>query len=402
MKRKIILNAVMASAVAMGASAAELEVELDDFNDIMLGESVTLDVWEVDGKAPYTYEWRDGRGTVVGTDKSITVTPDRAQIYVLTVTDAAGDSGKAYAEVKVYGNRDAATFDDCGLAPNSFWAGRPTSSPYGDSSNFFSGSFMFTNTYMPSYKTWGGFGYSTSTNKVFDNANYYEDQFNAVTGGGHNSPGFAVVYPYGFRTEITPLAAKDGAVLQGVYLTNNMYFYSSATSGDSFSKPFAEGDYHKITFTGDDPQGSPVEFYLADYRSADEASRYIVSDWRFCDLTALGKVTKVKISIQSSNDFIPAYACLDNLTYYDPTSGLNSVEASKAVNVTLLHGGEAVAVSGINGAFAVRIYSISGTMVASANCTGESAVNISHLPSGMYVVNVIGENGSTAARKIVK
>ncbi|MDE7407140.1 MAG: DUF4465 domain-containing protein, partial [Muribaculaceae bacterium] len=362
---------------AIGGMAAELEVELDDIDDVMLGEPVTISVWDVDGKAPYTYEWRDGAGALIGTGESLTVTPQRAQVYMLTVTDADGNTGTAYAEVKVYGSLAAATFDDCGLSDNSYWAGRPTSSPYGVSSNFFSGSFMFTNTNMPAYKTWGGFSCSTSTANTFDNSNYYDGQFNAVTGSGYESRGFAVVYPYGFRTEITPLASKEGAVLKGVYLTNNMYFYSSAVSGDGFTKPFTEGDYHKIVFTGDDPDGEAVEFYLADYRSADEASRYVLTDWRFCDLSPLGKVTKVKVSLQSSNSFIPAYACLDNMMYKDDTSGMETVDIADAVNVRVLYGRDAMAVSGIDGAYTVWTYSLGGAMVTSAACYGESSINIS-------------------------
>ena len=61
-----------------------------------------------------------------------------------------------------------------------------------------------------------------------------------------------------------------------------------------------------------------VDFYLADYRFADNSEDYIVKDWTFVSLEALGDVDSLLFSLTSTdNDSMfgmntPAYFCMDN------------------------------------------------------------------------------------------
>ena len=61
-----------------------------------------------------------------------------------------------------------------------------------------------------------------------------------------------------------------------------------------------------------------VEFYLADYRFADNGEDYIVDTWEYIDLSSLGAVKSLEFGLSSSDvgDFgmnTPAYFALDTV-----------------------------------------------------------------------------------------
>ena len=63
--------------------------------------------------------------------------------------------------------------------------------------------------------------------------------------------------------------------------------------------------------------GKPLEFYFCDYRNASNPVE-LVTTWRSWDLSALGKVNKIKIDFEGSDtgDWglnTPAYLCIDNV-----------------------------------------------------------------------------------------
>jgi uncharacterized protein YjdB len=113
----------------------------------------------------------------------------------------------------------------------------------------------------------------------------------------------------------------DGDSIAGVYLTNAAYTMNSIINGDDFmGEPFKQGDFYKVVFTGKDVNGvtvSSVEHYLIDYRSSNSSEHFALTEWKWFDLSALGKVAKVVISIDASraNGFgltVPEYFCMDN------------------------------------------------------------------------------------------
>ena len=70
-------------------------------------------------------------------------------------------------------------------------------------------------------------------------------------------------------------------------------------------------------FNGSASTGA-VDFYLADYRFADNTHDYVVSQWSFVSLSRLGAFTRLDFSLTSSDngDYgmnTPAYFAMDTL-----------------------------------------------------------------------------------------
>jgi hypothetical protein len=106
-------------------------------------------------------------------------------------------------------------------------------------------------------------------------------------------------------------------------------------NGDGFSKQFGgasgdDPDWLRLDIIGMNGQSATgtVPFYLADYRFADNSQDYVVSDWTWVDLSALGPVTALMFDL-SSTDMgpfgmnTPAYFVMDDLTSVPtPAAGL--------------------------------------------------------------------------------
>jgi len=63
-----------------------------------------------------------------------------------------------------------------------------------------------------------------------------------------------------------------------------------------------------------------VNFYLADYRFADNDSDYIVNSWKYVDLSTLGGVDTYEFDLSSSDTGAfgmntPAYFCMDQFSF---------------------------------------------------------------------------------------
>jgi hypothetical protein len=96
--------------------------------------------------------------------------------------------------------------------------------------------------------------------------------------------------------------------------------------GSPFSKEFGgqtsnDEDWLKLTITGKDAAGNitgTIDFYLADFRFADNTKDYLLDSWAFVSLRALGPVKSLEFSLASSDVGAfgmntPAYFCLDTL-----------------------------------------------------------------------------------------
>jgi len=214
-----------------------------------------------------------------------------------------------------------ATFDDLSLSAESCWNGSD------GSGGFTSGSAYFINNYNAAYMSWDGFAYSNITDTT---STGWTAQYNAITGGGEGgSANYAVGYDplaSGFGTEPPTVNFNTAGIVEGLYITNNNYAYYSMLNGDAYAKKFGgisgdEADWFLLTITGKDAAGAvtdSVEFYLADYRFADNSQDYIVDTWEYVNLTGLGAVKSLEFGLSSSDVGsygmnTPAYFALDTI-----------------------------------------------------------------------------------------
>ena len=192
-----------------------------------------------------------------------------------------------------------ANFEDLALGAGSYWNGSD------GSGGFASGSAWFSNNYDTTYKSWDGFAYSNISNT---SAKGLSSQYNAITGSGQAG---SANYAVGYIGWITPptMTLDEPTIVSGLCVTNNNYAYYSMLNGDSFAKKFGgstgnDADWFLLTMTGKDAAGAvtgTVDFYLADYRFADNQLDYIVNSWQFVDLASLGVVKSVEFSMSSSD-----------------------------------------------------------------------------------------------------
>ena len=196
-------------------------------------------------------------------------------------------------------NAGITTFEDLSLPPESYWNGSD------GSGGFTSGGAKFNNNYDAAWDSWDGFSYSNITDTTTAGM---AGQYNAIAGGGQ---GGSANYAVGYIGWVSPptITLNTAGVVDGLYVTNNNYTYYSMLNGDAFSKKFGgdsgdEQDWFKITITGKDAAGEAtgtVDFYLADYRFADNSADYIVSTWEYVELASLGTIKSLEFSLSSSD-----------------------------------------------------------------------------------------------------
>ena len=121
-------------------------------------------------------------------------------------------------------------------------------------------------------------------------------------------------YDLGLAAEIS---FKDGAAYNAkeCYITNSTYAYQYIKNYPKANREmWGASDWFKLTITGynKDAETGKVELKLADGTS-------LLKTWQKVDLTKLGKVTKIKFTVASTDNndngmVTPAYFCLDQLT----------------------------------------------------------------------------------------
>ncbi|MBN2232728.1 MAG: DUF4465 domain-containing protein [Deltaproteobacteria bacterium] len=218
-----------------------------------------------------------------------------------------------------------ATFDDFALAPESHYGGAGSGATgFSDGGAFFE--------HNSSDWAWNGWSYSNHTDTTTAG---YTNQFSAITGGGAGgTANYAVAYvptdwaggSYASLPISIMLDDTSGSSLSGMYITNTTYAYLSMTGGDQFGKTFGgdtgnDADWFKMTYQGIRSDGSltaAYDFYLADYRFADNSQDYIIDDWTWLNLSGLGNGLKgIQFTMASSDtgDWgmnTPAYFAIDN------------------------------------------------------------------------------------------
>ena len=210
--------------------------------------------------------------------------------------------------------QEPATFEDVPLGSGGIW--QP---PVGDN-EMPSGGWLFTNSTQYGY--WGGF---TASNRTDLSQTGLDAQYTAAAGCGYDgSAQYAVAFTMGVQTDVY---AADGQLhtVTGCYVTNNLWTYQDILQGGYGELPYGgttgnDPDWFKVTATGKNASGQTVgelDFYLADYRFANNEEDYVLNTWEWFDLSPLGDVATISFSLSSSrgsgyNMITPAYFCMDN------------------------------------------------------------------------------------------
>lgn len=223
-------------------------------------------------------------------------------------------------------------FDDLPLGPDDYWNGSADPAAGG----FATGGVFFNNSYVidpfSGWAFWGGWSYSKMTDTTTPG---YVNQYSAITGTGQSGTNYGVAYVDTYTPTTPSLTLPHATTLDLAYFTNTTYTYLILRDGDAsgFSKKFGgtsgdDPDWFLLTITGQDDLGLPtgtVDFYLADFRFADNSQDYLVDGWVPMDLSSLGAVKSLLFTLTSSDSGAwgmntPAYFAMDSLVIPEPTT----------------------------------------------------------------------------------
>lgn len=282
---------------------------------------------------------------------------------------------------------------------------------------FIVGGLEFENNYNAQWGSFSGWAYSNSIDVTTFG---FSNQFSAIPESGAQGSGqFGVCYNFGDSR----VFVEDGSasVFNGAYFTNTTYAYLSMLNGDNFAKQFGDStDANGVVDSTDGEDfflleifalgadslrtGESVDFYLADYRFADNSQDYIVNDWEFVDLSVLGAVHGLDFVLSSSDEGMfgmntPAYFAMDNLT-----GGTVSITENKPkVDFTIFPNPATDMVSvKLNEPSQVTLIDVSGKVLYQvfAN-SSQISLPINNISAGMYFVSV-ESNGERTTKKLMK
>jgi hypothetical protein len=265
----------------------------------------------------------------------------RPQPHTVTTFALIWSTCLAVLTLAATANAAIATFENLKLPRESFWNGSD------GSGGFASGGVRFKNTYNAEWDFWDGFAYSNITDTRTEGL---EGQYNAIPGSGQGrSANYGVAY-VGWLEPPT-LTLSRSQILQGLYVTNDNFAYYAMLNGSAPAKKFGgqtgdDPDWFKLTIIGKNAAGDTtgkVDFYLADFRFADNSQDYVINSWRFVDLTSLGEVKTLQFVLDSSDKEkyginTPGYFCIDTIVPEPATALLLGLGALVAVRRRESHG----------------------------------------------------------------
>ncbi len=238
----------------------------------------------------------------------------------------------------------------------------------------------------------------------------FMNQYAAKAFTGYNGTNHYCV-AYGAYTNIKLAGAAMHKPVNGMYVTNNTYAYESMRTGDAFAKKFGgptgnDADWFKLTVFGYNSgaiKTDSVVFYLADYRSANNANDYIVKDWRWVDLTPLGIVDSLSFVLSSSDNGTfgmntPAYFCLDNLTTNE-TAGIANTGIA-AAKVYPNPAKDYVYVESLDQNInTIVLMDVTGKIISRTEVAEKTtAINTAGLTPGMYILSIESKDQKAVAR----
>lgn len=299
-----------------------------------------------------------------------------------------------------------ADFENFSLTPESYDNGSAGNGNFNDEL------LEFTNFYDAGWGSWNGFSISNITDNTTAG---WGNQYSAFTGSGLNSTNYAVFYPsgtFGFSN------IGEYGTIDSFYVTNTTFAAISMRDGDAYGKQFgsplaangmADGtngeDFFKtwIIIEGfNNLEKDSIEFFLADYRFADNSQDYIIDQWTKIDLTGITfPIKTIWFRFESSDNGsfgmnTPAYLAVDKV-YHQSYWGITEMENAFEVYPNPVN--DVLNIKGSEGE--IRIFNLKGELILSKNHLLETQIDFTDIPSGIYFIELQHENGVTV-QKIVK
>lgn len=301
--------------------------------------------------------------------------------------------------------QNTSTFESFSLGTDTFLNGSDLSGGFTDEDVF------LVNSFTEEFSSWSGFAISNVTDVTTAG---YTNQYACIAGeGANNSETYAVAYVSGASI----LKLENGAnEVEGLYVNNSTYAYLSMRDGDQFTKKFGGA-------TGNDKDSlvltikkylngalgtEQVDFYLADFRFADNSEDYLVKDWTYVDLTSLGLADSLSFTLSSSDvgQFgmnTPAYFCIDDVKTKTITTSIKQAENLKVSfypnpvkNVLIIDDKELQLKQ-------VTLYDVAGRQVILSQIDeSKTHVDLSNLSEGLYKAVIEANNGDVYFKNILK
>lgn len=235
------------------------------------------------------------------------------------------------------------------------------------------------------------------------------------------TPGIYGVKPYhGYNNSNTYVIAQDQGIInlgapsttvEGFYITNTTSAFKAMLHGDQFARKFGDTtgtgsgttipqgsypDFFKVTAKGYDNgilKSDSVVFYLADYRFANNAQDYIVSNWQWVNTSTLGEIDSLKFYLYTSDvgqfgPNTPLFFGMDNFTVIYSTASVNesSIENTKLYPNPIID--ELMIDNPNKTELHVSLVGMNGTILKEETANFSTKWDLSELPSGIYIVKV--------------
>lgn len=296
------------------------------------------------------------------------------------------------------------TFEDFNLGIDSSLNGSD------QQGGFQNGNLYFPNTYDAQFNSWFGFGISSITDNT--TAGFTNDLSCIAGEGALNSTTYAVAFMSYLTNnaviELTGPAA--GGAMEGIYVNNSTYAFLSMRDGDAVAKKFGgisgnDPDFFLLTIEKYENGAlgtEKIEFYLADFRSPNNANDYIVDEWTYIDLSSLGNADSLAFSLSSSDigQFgmnTPAYFCLDNVSTKDGiATGLRAEEVD--LNLTLFPNPSTdylYVQNRENYQGQIQLIDGLGRIIREYELLNSNKLDVLDLSSGLYHLNISIDDGKT-------
>jgi len=277
-----------------------------------------------------------------------------------------------------------------------------------ENGGFQDGHIFLPNDYDANYDFWSGWAISNSTDTTTAG---FLNQYSSIVGSGYaSSSNFAV--GYAFSPIIMNLTEEViGAKVNGLYITNATYTFLSVRDGDAFSKKFGgfsgdDHDYLRLTFKAyEDGQlkQDSVDFYLADYRFDDNSQDYIINEWTYLDLSSLGDVDSLEVSMISTDIGAfgmntPAYFCVDHIETEDVLSAVYEIPYQ---DIQIQRHGQQLILAAESD-FTFQVYNLHGQLISKVDHSMKThQIDMNQWSPGIIIIKAEAANATFKTFRIV-